>query len=65
METITDTATNLNNVGFVIEPVQNLSTVDNSLLIMGLAILLFVCFKQSISMVYNKYVCKLKFGSLE
>jgi hypothetical protein len=60
METSVDTAINLNNVEFIIKPVQNFSNVDNSLLIVGLAILLFVYFKQNISMKYNKYICKLK-----
>lgn len=60
MEISTDTAINQNNVEFVIEPVQNFSNVDNSLLIVGLAILLFVYFKQNISMGYNKYIYKIK-----
>jgi hypothetical protein len=61
METIADTSYNLNNFEFVIKPVQNFSGIDNSLLMVGLlAILLFACFKENISIGYNKYICKLK-----
>lgn len=60
METGTDTAINLNNIEFVIKPVQNFSTIDNSLLIVGLAILLLVYLKQNISIGYNKYIYKIK-----
>jgi hypothetical protein len=61
METIVDTAINLNNVEFVTRPVQNFHSVDNSLLLMGLvAVFLFVYFKDNLSIGYNKYICKLK-----
>jgi hypothetical protein len=61
METVVDSSYNLNNFEFVIKPVQNFSGIDNSLLIVGvLAILLLACFKENISIGYNKYICKLK-----
>jgi len=61
METIVDSAINLNNVEFVVRPVQNFSNTDNSLLITALlSVLLFVYFKDKVSIGYNKYICKLK-----
>jgi hypothetical protein len=61
METSVDTIINLNNTEFVIKPVQNFSNVDNSLLLIGLvSVLLFLYFKDHISIGYNKYICKLK-----
>jgi hypothetical protein len=61
METVVDSSYNLNNFEFVIKPVQNFSGFDNNLLMVGLlAILLLACFKENISIGYNKYICKLK-----
>ncbi len=61
METSVDTAINLNNVEFVIKPVQSFSSIDNNLLLVGLAaVLLFVYLKDNISIEYNKFICKLK-----
>ncbi len=61
METVVDSSYNLNNFEFVIKPVQNFSGIDNSMLIVGLlAILLLACFKENISIGYNKYICKIK-----
>jgi hypothetical protein len=61
METVVDSSYNLNNFEFVIKPVQNFSGIDNSMLIAGLlTILLLACFKENISIGYNKYICKLK-----
>lgn len=60
METTVDTSYNLNNFEFVIKPVQNFSSFDNSLFLVGLlALLVLVYFKDNISMEYNKYICKL------
>lgn len=52
METKTDTAINLNEVEFVIKPVQNFSGIDNNLLLIGLlTILLFIAFKNNKSLI--------------
>jgi len=60
METSVDSSYNLNNFEFVIKPVQNFSSVDNSLFLVGLlAVLALVYFKDNISIEYNKYICKL------
>jgi hypothetical protein len=61
METIADTSYNLNNFEFVIKPVQNFSSTDNSLLLMGfMAIILLSSIIRFNLVAYNKYICKLK-----
>jgi hypothetical protein len=61
METIADTSYNLNNFEFVIKPVQNFSSYDNSPLLMGfMAIILLSSIIRLNLVAYNKYICKLK-----
>lgn len=61
MEEIVDTSYNLNNFEFVIKPVQNFSSIDNSMLLMSLfAIILIAGIIKYELIGYNKYICKLK-----
>jgi hypothetical protein len=61
METSVDTSYNLNNFEFVIKPVQNFSSADNSLLLMGCVALILLISIVKIELIeYNKYICKLK-----
>lgn len=61
METSVDSSYNLNNFEFVIKPVQNFSSVDNSLFLVGCIALIFLIGVVKCELVgYNKYICKLK-----
>jgi len=61
MEEIADTSYNLNNFEFVIKPVQNFSSIENSMLLMSFIVIILITgvIKYELSG-YNKYICKLK-----